>query len=334
MNVQINQLVKSLLQKDSIDQCSIQELKQYAEQHPYFGAAQLLLAKKMKDENAEQYNDQLQKTYLFFHNPLWVEALLNETGTAKITPAKLPIFTPFNDAKEESAFNQAINISEVPVSEPIETLFSDSKLSKEEKTETIIKEEINIPASPLSDIAKETQASNSIIPSEEKVEDIIVAPVVMTEPIALTEQLPEEQTFSLSPLKMEAIDPPKAPLTFEPFYTVDYFASQGIKFKEEDKPKDKFGQHLKSFTDWLKVMKRLPLSEITKTVNANAEQKVEQLAEHSLESREVLTEAMAEVWEKQGNMEKAIEIYSKLSLLDPPKSAYFAAKIEDLKKTN
>ncbi len=91
---------------------------------------------------------------------------------------------------------------------------------------------------------------------------------------------------------------------------------------------------MKSFTDWLKIMKRLPVSEIAKNVNAVTEQKVDQLAEHSLENREVLTEAMAEVWEKQGNKAKAIEIYSKLSLLDPPKSAYFAAKIEDLKKTN
>ena len=57
-----------------------------------------------------------------------------------------------------------------------------------------------------------------------------------------------------------------------------------------------------------------------------------QLAEHSLEDREVITEAMAEVWEKQGNASKAMEIYSKLSLLDPSKSVYFAAKIEDLKK--
>ena len=63
-------------------------------------------------------------------------------------------------------------------------------------------------------------------------------------------------------------------------------------------------------------------------------QKVEQMAEHSLESKEVLTETMAEVWEKQGNKPKAIDIYSKLSLLEPLKSAYFAAKIEDLKKTN
>ena len=40
---------------------------------------------------------------------------------------------------------------------------------------------------------------------------------------------------------------------------------------------------------------------------------------------------MAEVWEKQGNPEKAIDIYNKLSLLEPSKSTYFAAKIEEIK---
>ena len=123
-------------------------------------------------------------------------------------------------------------------------------------------------------------------------------------------------------------------LLFEPFHTVDYFASQGIKFKEEEQPKDKFGIQLKSFTDWLKTMKRLPQIEINKNMGATAEHKVEQLAENSLQEREIVTEAMAEVWEKQGNSAKAIDIYSKLSLLEPAKSPYFAAKIEDLKKSN
>jgi hypothetical protein len=282
MNVRINQLVKSLMQKDSIDQCSLVELQEYAERHPYFGAAQLLLAKKMKVENAEQFKEQLQKTYLFFHNPLWVEALLNETGNAKIILPEQPELTKENEEKteplitEESRPEPVIAMVTAQEIEPVETM--------EQKTE------ISVDA--------------------------------------------DERPINLSGLKIEAIDPAKAELTFEPFYTVDYFASQGIKFKEEDKPKDKFGQNLKSFTDWLKVMKRLPVSEITKNVSAATEEKVEQLAEHSLENREVLTEAMAEVWEKQGNKGKAIEIYSKLSLLDPPKSAYFAAKIEDLKKTN
>ena len=123
-------------------------------------------------------------------------------------------------------------------------------------------------------------------------------------------------------------------LLFEPYHTVDYFASQGIKFKEEERPTDEFGKQLKSFTDWLKTLKRLPATELAKNVSVQSEQKVEQLAGQSITDREVLTEAMAEVWEKQGNSLKAIQIYSKLSLLEPAKSAYFAAKIEELKKKN
>ena len=66
MNLQINQLVKSLLQKENLDQCSLQELEQFADRHPYFGAAQLLLTKKLQLENPERYDEQLQKTFLFF----------------------------------------------------------------------------------------------------------------------------------------------------------------------------------------------------------------------------------------------------------------------------
>ena len=84
MNLQINQLVKSLLQKENLEQCSLQELEQFADRHPYFGAAQLLLTKKLQTENSERYDEQLQKTFLFFNNPLWVQHLLNETGNAEI----------------------------------------------------------------------------------------------------------------------------------------------------------------------------------------------------------------------------------------------------------
>jgi hypothetical protein len=119
-------------------------------------------------------------------------------------------------------------------------------------------------------------------------------------------------------------------LLFEPYYTVDYFASQGIQYKPEEAPSDKFGQQLKSFTDWLKVMKRLPLTELGKSVDPKEERKVEQNAGQSLTSEEVVTEAMAEVWIKQGNTTKAKEVYHKLSLLEPSKSAYFASKISEL----
>lgn len=123
----------------------------------------------------------------------------------------------------------------------------------------------------------------------------------------------------------------EAPL-FEPYHTIDYFASQGIKAPVLDDPKDKFGQQLKSFTDWLKVMKRLPLTEITKQIPVEQEKQVAELAHHSLDEKQVWTEAMAEVWAKQGERQKAIRIYEKLSLLEPSKSAYFAGKIDVLKK--
>ncbi|MGZ8544807.1 MAG: hypothetical protein ACXWV0_05895, partial [Flavisolibacter sp.] len=63
------------------------------------------------------------------------------------------------------------------------------------------------------------------------------------------------------------------------------------------------------------------------------EEKVQHMAEDSVHQAEVLTETMAEVWLKQGNTEKAIDTYNKLSLLNPSKMAYFAARIENLKRS-
>ena len=53
-------------------------------------------------------------------------------------------------------------------------------------------------------------------------------------------------------------------------------------------------------------------------------------AAHSNETREIVTETMAEVLAMQGMAGKAAEVYRKLSLLNPDKSAYFAARIEQL----
>lgn len=130
--------------------------------------------------------------------------------------------------------------------------------------------------------------------------------------------------------------PPEATdeLLFEPYHTVDYFASQGIKPPSLENSADRFGQQLKSFTDWLKVMKRLPLTEVTRQIPVEKEKQVAALAHDSLDDKQVRTEAMAEVWIKQGEKQKAIRIYQELSLLDPSKSAYFAAKINELNSTS
>jgi hypothetical protein len=129
----------------------------------------------------------------------------------------------------------------------------------------------------------------------------------------------------------------KDTISFEPLHTSDYFASVGIKLSEEARPSDKLGLQLKSFTQWLKTMKKVHADQLKETgftdnqLNVQNDQTIQQLAEASNKENLVVTEAMAEVLVQQGKIIKAIEVYEKLSLLDPSKKAYFAAKLNQLK---
>jgi hypothetical protein len=119
-------------------------------------------------------------------------------------------------------------------------------------------------------------------------------------------------------------------IAFEPLHTIDYFASQGIKISEEALENDQLGRQVKSFTAWLKSMKKLHPGQLPEQ-NEVIEKIIQATAEVSNQNANVLTEAMAEVLVKQDKKDKAIEMYQKLSLMNPSKSAYFAAKIESLK---
>ena len=127
-------------------------------------------------------------------------------------------------------------------------------------------------------------------------------------------------------------------ITFEPLHTSDYFASIGIKLSEEAKPVDRLGQQMKSFTEWLKTMKKIHAEQFAETGIApqsaaqTNEQHIQQLAEASNKDGEVVTEAMADVLVQQGRVGKAIAVLEKLSLLNPGKITYFAAKINQLKE--
>jgi hypothetical protein len=268
MNIAVNELIQSVAGKPSLHDCSVDELQQLVNQYPYFGPAQFLLAKKLKEENSTLLKDHIGKAGLYFQDTLWYHQLLHE-AVGKMTVGQ-------NKPVEPAPWSP-------PAMEP-QTTFEE------------VVDQVN-------QVSEESEGHRA-------------------EPELLIE-IPKP--------KFEPGEASKSELTFEPYHTVDYFASQGIKPPEEAKREDRFTQQLKSFTEWLKVMKKLPVTEITSGVTASDEQKVEQMAEHSIDDREVVTETMAEVWEKQGNHEKARETYEKLSLLNPDKSSYFAAKIEHLK---
>ncbi|HTI91090.1 MAG TPA: hypothetical protein VL727_10905 [Puia sp.] len=157
------------------------------------------------------------------------------------------------------------------------------------------------------------------------------APATAPEPAAT--EAPASISSTLAAASLTFTTPvPAAEQTFvfEPYHTIDYFASQGIKLTLEENPSDQLGKQLKSFTDWLKVMRRLPQKEREIIPDRAAEQTVQTIAAHSVVGREIVTETMAEVLAKQGMPDRARAVYEKLSLLNPDKRAYFATKIEQL----
>jgi hypothetical protein len=114
-------------------------------------------------------------------------------------------------------------------------------------------------------------------------------------------------------------------------HTVDYFASQGIHIDLSKIPQDKLTTKLRKFTDWLKDMKQLNPNPIDLGTSVESELAVAENAMVSNQSKEILTETMADVLAKQGQIDKAIQLYIKLSFSNPEKTAYFAAKIQQLK---
>lgn len=123
------------------------------------------------------------------------------------------------------------------------------------------------------------------------------------------------------------------PITIEALHRIDYFESQGIRLEEQPEKQDQLEKRVKKFTDWLKEMKRINPHPFDLGSQEASSEQVEGLAAISNETKEeVLTEAMAEVLIKQGKKNEAIRVYEKLSFLNPSKSTYFAAKIENLKQ--
>ncbi len=257
----MNQLAQSHFKKNSLEECSLDELRDFALQYPYYPIAQVLYSSRLKEVNHSEYRNQLQKTSLYFNSALWLQSL-------------------FSDNTEESIFSK-------------------------------------------------TEPEREKIPYEDFNNDELVVANPKPE---VFQDLPDLKPNLSSGLAEELKVSNESSFTFEPYHTVDYFASQGIKNQPEEKPIDKFGQQLKSFTEWLKTLKTATPQENSQTSDNNSEEKVITLAEHSVEDRNVITEAMAEVWIKQGEPQKALNIYNKLSLLNPSKSSYFANLIENLKK--
>ncbi len=314
--------------KTSLQDVTIEQLQKIVDTYPYFGAAQFFLAKKMFDNKIEGFENALQKTALHFNNTLLLHFNLNEETEFKTGE---PLISTKNtnysvEAEESTLANITKDDVEKAVAEKNEILTS-------EETISYITEDIE------SKVIEFKEAHPEIIHIEnDKQDDEVFEDEVedSTNEIAKEDGFePNERLSNLLKEQAEALEKPieTTVLSIEniPAHRVDYFESQGIKLDPEKEANDKLGIQLKRFTDWLKQMKRVSPNLNNLETDAAGEIQAQNMAARSNDPKEVVTKTMAEVLIKQGKPEEAITIYEKLSFSNPSKSAYFAAKIKNLK---
>jgi hypothetical protein len=342
MSNRIHVLAQQLTGKASIEECSLDEVQIIAQRYPYFAPAQFLLLQKLKETTSPDSEAQQKKAVLYFHDPLLFEYFISSDkfyNDQEVNKEKAQDVEPVIVVEENIVQGENEIVEEYPIitGDPIE---SESIITEEKSDDSNEEKEDFISEPETEKLERSGYKENSFHDNVEKLTvegsiEIKNSSLPGNEGLTVAEE--EERNINqsvaaeLSKLSNSNSQSPSEELAFEPYHTVDYFASQGIKVSLNDLPKDRLGKQLKSFTDWLKTMKRLPSAQATEAVETSAEIKVENMANHSVTESNVVTEAMAEVWAKQGNKQKALDIYNKLSLLNPSKKAYFAAKIEHLK---
>jgi hypothetical protein len=259
-----------------------------------------------------------------------------------------------NEKYEEPPTAEIINEEYAESESPIHDQPSTINEEYEVPVETVTineKYETGEPAQAINQKSEETEFSINYQPSTinepPEAEETNTESPINYQPSTINEPPEPEETITESPIYYQpstineppehginqpVFDAKKAEsIVFEPYHMIDYFASQGINLILEDHPTDQFGRQLKSFTNWLKVMKRLPGQTVIEKTDEREAERIRRFAASSIEERDILTETMAEVLAKQGMYENAIALYQKLSLIYPPKSAYFASRIEQLK---
>lgn len=290
----MEKILFQLTGKQKPDDVSLIELQKITEAHPYFSIGHLLLSQKLKAEHHNAFGSQVQRTAVYFNNVFWAGHLISGENLSVELPS-------YEDEETKPLLNKVIEEEQRSMATPTEEMNTGGKII------TATPDEEQYAATTTEEVLQ--QAAD-----EEKQKEVISS--VLEDQLAEFKKPVTEETE----LKIET----------EPYHTVDYFASQGIK-ADLSQPQDRLGSQLRKFTDWLKQMKSVKTETQDLGTDPEMENMIQGIAKTSNETREIVTETMAQVLVKQGKNDKAVQLYLKLSFLYPEKSAYFAAKIEQLK---
>jgi hypothetical protein len=345
MNPSMQPAIQHLFQVSTLEAVSREQLEKFVEEYPCFGFGHYLLSRKLRAENAGQFLTATQKTNLYFSNPFWLQWMLENASEpgGKHKPAPAPVLeahiptpdpiveeniptpdqTPDPQLQEQTPGPISVDSHEEPIYDPEPPFVHDEQEHSTEPAPLAAAESPPLAAAEL--LLESIETARSLRESLQKMNEVYQSHNGRPE-----EPVGDEPPPFVPEEPGQPVSTPETTPLFEPLHTIDYFASQGIRLTLDENPTDPLGRQLKSFTEWLRTMRRLPQKDREIIPDRAAEQAIQNFAAHSIEGKEPVTETMAEVLAKQGMPERARVVYEKLSLLNPDKSAYFAAKIEQL----
>ena len=355
MNTLSNFSNQEFIDKSNWEALSLFEMDELIEKYPYFSFIHLLKARKNRIEGIEEDAATFKKTTLYFNNIPWLMYQYNQMPVFSKPIEVLDVTKP----SEENTY---------PAIDILENGYLDEEDRQEDEQEDLnglsVNDDVELEIEPeivefkqedisidflLNQEEKEANEENSlniteIETIEAEIEESINPLETLDQPdsailleattILETEVEVDKQELILhhslkESTKEDKVEDQQIPI--EDVYIGDYFTTQGIHLDEVEHPEvKKINLTSNSFSDWLKLMQKIEISEEVEISEEKNSHQLNDIQESAIQEMDIQTETMADIYLKQGLKNKAIQIFEKLSLINPSKSAYFTSRINKI----